>query len=155
MKKLAPDFSLQDQDGTMRRLSDYQGKWLVIFFYPNDRTLNCTREACKFRDEYRVIQQFGGAEVIGINKASVDVHKKFTLRHKLQFPVLSDPKHLVTQAFGAWRQGPVKWYGQAFGTRRHTYLIDPDGKIVKEYLNVDPTNHVMQVISDLQALQTS
>jgi peroxiredoxin Q/BCP len=151
--KHASDFSLQDQAGTVRSLKDYRGRWVVVYFYPNDNSLNCTREACNFRDEYRIIAQFGGAEVIGINKGSVESHKKFADRHHLNFPILSDPDHVVTSAYGAWRSGPAKFYDRAFGTRRNTYLINPKGEIVKEYRNVDPNDHAQEVINDLQELQ--
>jgi peroxiredoxin Q/BCP len=149
----APDFSLQDQGGTTRSLKDYRGRWVVVYFYPNDNSLNCTREACNFRDEYRIIAQFGGAEVIGINKGSVDSHKKFADRHHLNFPILSDPDHVTTSAYGAWRAGPVKLHDKLFGTRRNTYLVDPKGNIVKKYFNVNPNDHAQEVINDLQELQ--
>jgi peroxiredoxin Q/BCP len=151
--KRAPAFSLQDQDGVRHALKDYKGRWVVVYFYPNDNSLNCTKEACNFRDEYRIISQFGDAAVIGINKGSVESHQRFAARHHLNFPILSDPGHKVTSAYGAWRSNPVKFYDRPFGTRRNTYLINPEGHIVKTYLSVDPNNHAQEVISDLQALQ--
>ena len=155
MKK-APDFQLSDQNGVIRSLGDYKGRWVVVYFYPKDSSLNCTREACNFRDEYRVISQFGNAEVIGINRASVNRHKKFADKHKLNFPILSDAGHKVTSAFGAWRTGVVNyWPDKPFGTRRNTYIVDPDGFIVKSYTNVDPMTHAEQVINDLQDLQAN
>jgi peroxiredoxin Q/BCP len=149
----APDFCLLDQTGTERSLKDYQGRWLVVYFYPNDRSLGCTKEACNFRDEYRIISQFGDAEVIGINKASVESHRKFVQRNHLNFPVLSDPKHKVTSAYGAWRSNKAVLTDKAFGTRRNSYLINPDGMIVKEYIRVNPNDHASEVINDLQAFQ--
>ncbi len=151
--KKAPDFSLPDQNGVKRSLADYKGRWVVLYFYPHDRSLNCTKEACNFRDEYRAITQFGNAEVIGVNRASVESHKRFSERHHLNFPILSDVGHKVTGAFGAWRAGKAKLYDRPFGTRRNTYIINPAGEIVKTYCSVDPNSHAEQVISDLQALQ--
>jgi len=153
MQKNAHDFNLPDQDGIARSLNDYKGRWLVLYFYPHDRSLNCTKEACNFRDEYRIISQFGDAEIIGVNPGSVEQHKKFTERHHLNFPVLSDEGHKVATVYGAWRTTPVKFYDRTFGTRRNTYIINPKGKIVKTYLSVDPNNHAEEVIRDLQALQ--
>lgn len=153
MTKKAPAFSLPDQNGITRTLTDYSGHWLVVYFYPNDKSLNCKREACYFRDEQKVIAQFGNTAIIGINKGSVQSHKKFVERNHLNFPILSDPTHEITKAYGAWRSNPVKWHDRSFATRRNTYLIDPKGHIVKEYLGVTPRGHVETIISDLQKLQ--
>lgn len=151
----APDFSLPDQHGNLRSLNDYHGRWLVLYFYPHDRSLNCTKEACNFRDEYRVISQFGSAEVVGVNHGSIESHKKFAEKHGLQFPLLSDAGHKVTSAYGAWRTKPAKLYDRPFSTRRNTYIINPEGFIVKTYLAVDPNNHAQEVIGDLQELQAA
>lgn len=153
--QLAPDFSLPDQNGVVRSLKDYSGKWVVLYFYPHNRSLNCTRQACRFRDEYRALKQFGNAEIIGINKGSVESHKAFTERHMLNFPVLSDVGHAVTSAFGAWRSKGTAFYDKPFGTRRQTFIIDPSGKIVKSYRRVTNVSlHVEQVIADLHELQS-
>lgn len=154
MKKPAPDFQLTDQHGTTRSLKDYRGRWVVLYFYPHDRSLNCTKEACNFRDEYRIISQFGNAEIIGVNPGSVQQHKKFTDRHRLNFPVLSDAGHKIAEAYGAWRSNPVTFYDRPFGTRRNTYIINPKGEIVKVYQKVDPNSHAEEVIRDLQDLQS-
>jgi peroxiredoxin Q/BCP len=155
--KVAPQFSLLDQTGATRRLSDYLGRWVVLYFYPRDDSLGCTTEACNFRDEYRIIAQFGAAEVIGINKGSVKSHAQFAHRHHLEFPILSDAGHKVTKLYGAWRVGinKARILDKPFGTRRNTYLINPDGFIVKEYIAVNPDAHATEVITDLQALQSS
>ena len=153
--KQAPDFCLPDQDGVERSLKDYAGRWLVVYFYPSDKSLNCTREACYFRDEQKILAQFGNTGVVGINKASVASHKKFSDRNHLNFPVLSDPDHKVTNAYGAWRSKPSKWHDRPFGTRRNTYLVDPKGNIVKEYLGITPNGHVETIIKDLQELQAA
>jgi peroxiredoxin Q/BCP len=154
MNKPAPDFTLLDQDGKPRSLSNYSDRWLVVFFYPKDNSVNCTKEACAFRDEHQIIAQFGNADVIGINKGSVASHKKFAEKNHFNFPLLSDPRHEVTKAYGAWKSNkPGNLIDKTFGTRRNTYLIDPGGMIVKEYKAVDPVGHVEQIIQDLQNLQ--
>jgi peroxiredoxin Q/BCP len=149
----APAFTLPDQDGINRSLDDYRGHWVVLYFYPHDNTLNCIREACRFRDEYQIIGQFGNAKVIAINKGTVGSHKKFSDKHRLNFLLLSDAGHKVTSLYGAWRSNRGKLLDMAFGTRRNTYIIDPAGNIAKTYLGVSPRNHVEMIISDLQSLQ--
>ena len=150
--KKAPLFTLSDQDGKTRSLKDYFGRWVVVYFYPSDNSLNCTKEACNFRDEYRIISQFGNAEILGINKGSVESHKRFADRYALNFPILSDPDHKVTSAYGAWRHLPINLF-EPLATRRNTYLVNPEGYIVKSYLSVNPNDHAQEVISDLQELQ--
>ena len=151
--KQAPDFSLPDQDGVIRSLKDYAGKWLVVFFYPKDRTINCTREACSFRDGRMIIAQFGNAEIVGINDGSIASHKKFADENHLNFPLLSDTDHKVTEAYGAWRTGKPALVDRMYNTRRNTYIINPDGKIVKTYRGITVTKHAETVIQDLQKLQ--
>ena len=153
MNRTAPNFELPDQDGVTRKLSDYKGRWLVLFFYPRDNSLNCVREVCSFRNELAIIGQFGNASIIGVNKESVSRHKKFSDEQNLNFPLLSDETREVTKAYGAWRNGSAQIYDKIFATRRNTYIINPDGRIVKEYLGVSPKNHVTQIIKDLHAMQ--
>ncbi len=150
----APDFALQDQDGNTHSLKDYADRWLVVYFYPKDDTPGCTTEACDFRDARDAVAEFGNAAVIGISKDSVKSHKKFADKHELNFTLLSDPEHTTIEAFGAW--GPKKFMGREFlGIKRNTYIINPDGQIVKEYENVQPKTHVAEIIRDLKALQKS
>jgi thioredoxin-dependent peroxiredoxin len=150
MKK-APDFSLQDQNGNLKSLKDYVGKWIVLYFYPKDNTPGCTKEACNFRDAREQIEIITGAVVVGISKNSVASHKKFAEKHNLNFDLLSDPEHETISAYGAW--GPKKFIGREFfGIHRNTYLINPEGEIVKEYLGVNPTTHAPQLIKDLAEL---
>lgn len=153
LNKSAPEFCLADQTGEKRSLKEYLGRWVVVYFYPHDNSLNCTKEACNFRDEYKIISQFGDAEIIGINQGSVASHKKFAERNNLDFPILSDPKHKVTSDYGAWRSNKPKLVDTFFGTRRNTYIINPKGVIVKMFESVDPNNHAQEVISALQKLQ--
>ncbi len=151
MKK-APDFKLPDQNGDIKTLSDYKGKWIVLYFYPKDDTPGCTTEACNFRDERDAISEFGNATVIGISKDSVASHKKFAEKHKLNFTLLSDVDHEVIDAYGSWV--PKKFMGREYiGISRDTYIIDPKGNIVKEYKGVSPAKHAVEIINDLKALQ--
>ncbi len=145
----APSFSLQDQDGTTHTLADYAGKWVVLYFYPKDNTPGCTTEACNFRDEREAIAELGNAEVIGISKDSVASHRKFADKHNLTFALLSDPEHGTIEAYGAW--GPRKFMGREYmGTHRNTYIINPEGSIVKTYEGVDPKKHAVELIKDLR-----
>jgi len=151
--KQAPDFKLPDQNGELHTLAEYSGKWLVLYFYPKDDTPGCTTEACNFRDERDAIAEYGNATVIGISKDSVANHKKFADKHNLNFTLLSDESHEVIEAYGAW--GPKKFMGREYvGISRNTYIIDPEGKIVKEYIGVNPKKHAAEIINDLKKLQS-
>ena len=150
--KPAPDFSLQDQNGDTKTLADYAGKWLVLYFYPKDDTPGCTTEACNFRDERDAIAEFGNAEVVGISKDSVASHKKFIDKHHLNFTLLSDPEHVVIEAYDSWK--PKKFMGREYiGVERNTFLINPEGQIVKEYRGVNPKLHAAEIIADLKSFQ--
>ena len=140
----AQDFTLQDQNGTMRSLKDYAGKWLVLYFYPEDDTPGCTTEACNFRDVREVIAELGNAEVVGISKDTVESHKNFVDKYNLTLTLLSDVKHTTMKAYGSWGVMMAK---------RDTYIIDPKGQIAKEYKSVDPSEHAAQIIEDLKLLQ--
>ncbi len=153
MNKPAPNFRLQNQDGIVRSLSDYKGRWLVLYFYPKDNSSNCTKEACSFRDEKAAIAQFGNAVVVGINKESVASHKKFSDKNHLNFDLLSDPDHSVTKAYGAWKTGGGNLIDRVYSTRRNTYIIDPKGMIVKECIGITPNEHTTQIIEVLQSYQ--
>lgn len=150
--KHAPDFSLQDQDSSTHALADYAGKWLVLYFYPEDDTSGCTAEACNFRDERDAIAEFGNAEVVGISKDSVRSHKKFVDKYGLNFTLLSDPEHAVIEAYSSWQ--PKRFMGRDYiGTQRDTFLISPTGEIAREYRGVDPKKHAAQIVADLKSLQ--
>lgn len=140
----APDFNLPDQDGNSRSLKDYKGKWLVLYFYPEDDTPGCTTEACNFRDAREVIAELGNAEVVGISKDSVESHKKFVDKYKLNFTLLSDQKHTAMKAYDSWGIMMAK---------RNTFIINPTGEIVKEYRGVAPNDHAAEIIEDLKELQ--
>ena len=149
----APDFSLHDQDGILRSLKDYAGKWVVLYFYPRDDTPGCTTEACSFRDERNAIAEFGNAVVIGVSKDTVKSHKKFADKHGLNFTLLSDETLETIKTYGAWSERSM--YGRKFmGVIRSTVIISPDGKIAKEYPKVNPRKHAAEIIKDLQELQS-
>ena len=143
----APDFFLADQDGKFHSLSDYKGRWLVVYFYPKDDTPGCTKEACSFRDN---IEEFRkrGVSILGISKDTVESHKKFAEKYHLTFPILADPERKTIEAYGAW--GKKSFAGKEYmGTLRNTYLVSPEGEIVKTYEKVDPSLHVTQILKDI------
>lgn len=149
----APDFKLKDQNEKIKTLKDYQGKWLVLYFYPKDDTPGCTKEACNFRDSRDAISEFGNAVVVGVSKDSVKSHLKFIEKHKLNFTLLSDPEAETIRAYNSW--GPKKFMGKEyFGILRNTFIIDPKGNIAKEYLGVNPAKHAVEIINDLKTLQS-
>lgn len=143
----APDFKLEDQDGKLKSLKDFSGKWLVLYFYPKDDTPGCTVEACSLRDANDELISLG-ANVVGISKDDTDSHRKFKAKHKLNFTLLSDPSGKAIEAYGAW--GP-KMFGK-LGIQRKTFIISPSGKIVKIYGRVTPLGHGGQVIAQLKEL---
>ncbi len=143
----APDFALVDQSGTTRSLSGYRGRWVVLYFYPKDDTPGCTTEACQFRDDYFQAKKLG-AEILGVSIDNTDSHAAFAQKYSLPFPLLADKDGAVAKQydalFGIW---PLRF------ARRHTFLIDPEGKIAKIYRSVNPQTHSREVIGDLKALQ--
>lgn len=146
----APDFTLNDSNGDSHSLADYAGKWLVIYFYPKDDTPGCTIEACSFRDARDDIAALG-TQVIGISKDEASSHDKFMEKHKLNFVLLSDPDASVMLAYGAWGK---KMFGKE-GALRKTFIINPEGKIVKTFGRVTPMGHGDQVVATLKELQDS
>ena len=142
------DFTLPDQNGKNHKLSDYLGKWVVLYFYPKDDTPGCTKEACSFRDNYQTLQ-IKGVVILGVSKDSISSHKKFADKYRLTFPLLSDEDKKIHKAYGAW--GKKKFMGREFeGTLRNTYLINPKGEIQKVYENVNPLNHAQKILEDLK-----
>ena len=124
----------------------------MLYFYPKDDTPGCTTEACNFRDERSAIAEFGNAEIVGISKDSVASHKKFAEKHGLNFSLLSDTDHTVAEAYNSWK--PKKFMGREFmGIERNTFIINPDGYIVKTYQKVNPKQHAAEIIEDLRTLQ--
>ena len=143
----APDFTLPSQDGTSVSLKNYRGGWVVLYFYPKDQTPGCTREAHNFQmDQSKYAER--KAVVLGISMDSIDSHKKFCLKEGLNFKLLADSDGRVSSAYGSLTNlGFVKF------AARHTFLIEPDGKIVKAYTNVDPTRHSEEILAALDQMQ--
>jgi len=149
----AQDFHLPDQSGNMHTLSDYRGKWLLLYFYPKDDTPGCTKEACAFRDT-TIDFKNKGIVILGISKDTVESHKKFAEKYHLTFPLLSDTTAAVNQAYGAW--GKKKIMGKEFeGILRNSYLINPKGEIVKTFEGVNPLTHAKEVLDFAQTQITS
>ena len=129
MGTMAPDFALPDQNGTIRRLLDFRGQKVVLYFYPKDMTAGCTKQACGFGELYPQFRE-KGAVVLGISKDTVASHKKFAEKYNLPFLLLSDPERTVIEAYGVWQE--KKLYGRTtMGVVRTTYLIDEAGIIQK------------------------
>jgi thioredoxin-dependent peroxiredoxin len=143
----APDFTLTSQEGSSVSLKDYRGKWVVLYFYPKDQTPGCTREAHNFQvDQPKYAAR--NAVVLGVSVDSVDSHKKFCAKEGLNFKLLADTDHKVSDAYGSLTNlGLVKF------AARHTFLIDPNGKVAKAYSSVDPLKHSAQVLAELDVLE--
>lgn len=143
----APDFTLPDETGAPRRLSDLRGKPVVLYFYPKDDTPGCTKEACNFRDDYSAYQQ-AGVEIFGVSPDSPESHAKFKAKFHLPFHLLADPERQVIEMYGAW--GLKKSMGREYeGVLRTTYLIGADGKISKIFENVRPADHSAEILAEL------
>ena len=143
----APAFTLPDQNGAVRSLSDYRGSKVVLYFYPKDMTPGCTRQACGFADLYPQFRE-KGAVVLGVSRDSIASHKRFEEKYGLPFPLLSDPEKRVIQAYGVWQE--KKNYGKVtMGVVRTTYLIDEDGIIVKVFSAVKAAENPAQMLSQV------
>jgi peroxiredoxin Q/BCP len=143
----APDFKLASQEGISVSLKDYRGSWVVLYFYPKDQTPGCTREAHNFQiDQPKYVEQH--AVVLGVSVDNIDAHKKFCAKEGLNFKLLADTDGKVSRAYDSLTNlGVVKF------SARHTFLIDPAGKVAKVYRNVDPARHSEEVLAALEQLQ--
>jgi peroxiredoxin Q/BCP len=143
MMQQAPGFTLTDSEGGSVSLKDLLGSRLVVFFYPAAMTPGCTAEACDFRDDYAAFVD-AGYRIIGISPDSPERNQAFSDKHGFPFPLLSDPNHVVAEAFGAW--GTKKNYGREYeGLIRSTFVIDADGTILHELRNVRAKGHVARL----------
>ena len=143
----APGFSLSDQNGAPRRLAEWRGQWVVLYFYPKDDTPGCTTEACTFRDDLAQLTALG-AQVVGISVDDTASHKAFADKYHLPFPLLSDATAEVARQYGALSDWLVIKVA-----KRYTFLVDPAGRIAKVYLSVDASRHSKEIVADLKALQ--
>jgi peroxiredoxin Q/BCP len=144
----APDFELPDESGTLRRLSEFRGKPVVLYFYPKDDTPGCTAEACNFRDDYSAYEK-AGVEILGVSPDSVKSHAKFKQKFGLPFPLLADEGHRVCDLYGVW--GLKKMMGREYmGVLRTTFLIDEDGQILRVFEKVKPAEHSAELLAELR-----
>jgi thioredoxin-dependent peroxiredoxin len=145
--KAAPDFELENDAGETVRLSDLRGKSVVLYFYPKDDTPGCTAEACEFRDAYDRFRE-KGVEVIGVSPDPVASHQKFKTKYELPFPLLADTDHAVADRYGVWGQ---KTYGGRtyMGVDRSTFVIAPDGTLVKAMRGIKPAGHAAELLDEL------
>jgi peroxiredoxin Q/BCP len=149
----APDFSLLDQDAKEHSLKKYQGKWVVLYFYPKDNTPGCTKQACDIRDDWQTFKD-KGVVVLGVSPDSVESHARFAEKHKLPFTLLADPDKEVATLYGAWQEknmyGVLRW-----GIQRSSVIINPDGIIAKVYKRVGAKQHAGQVLKALDRLMVA
>lgn len=144
----APEFTLPDQDGKNHSLKEYRGKWILLYFYPEDDTPGCTMEACGIRDSWKEFGKFN-AVVFGISADTVESHKQFVDKYGLQFTLLADPERDVISTYEAWNKKSL--WGKIFmGITRKSFLINPESKITKIYGRVNAEKHASQVLEDLQ-----
>lgn len=143
----APEFRLQDQKGEWHTLAEERGKWVVLYFYPKDFTPGCTTQVCAFRDDILELRK-AGADVFGVSLDDVKSHAEFASKYKVPFRLLSDADSSVAKSYGVLTAKLGVNYA-----RRETFLIDPEGRIAKRYVDVDPKENSKQVLADLAALK--
>ena len=143
----APEFALADETGAVRKLSDFRGKAVVLYFYPKDDTSGCTTEACNFRDDYSAYEK-AGVTILGVSPDSPESHTKFKAKFHLPFNLLADVDHKVCELFGVW--GKKSMYGkESYGVNRTTFLIDKEGMIRKVFEKVKPADHSAEILASL------
>jgi len=143
----APEFTLNSQEGKPVSLSQYRGKWVVLYFYPKDMTSGCTIEAHNFQRDQAKYDALS-AVVLGVSVQDVQSHQEFCTKDGLTFKLLADTDHKVSEEYGS-----LKNYGVMKLSARNTFIIDPQGKIVKEYIGVDPSGHSEAVLAELATLE--
>lgn len=144
VEKQAPAFNMQDQNGDWHALENYRDQWLVLYFYPKDDTPGCTTEACNFRDNIYAYKALGAA-IIGVSLDDVESHAEFASKYKLPFTILSDTDRSVSKAYGVLRD-----YKFIKIASRQSFLINPEGVVVKHYAEVDPDKHSAEILDDLK-----
>jgi len=142
----APEFELADQTGQLHSLEDYREQWVVLYFYPKDETPVCTTEACEFRDNIFAFRDMN-AQILGVSLDDVDSHKEFAEKYSLPFPLLADTDGSTSSAYGV----KTRMFGMTVA-KRQTFIIGPDGNVVKHYETVKPADHSTQIIADLKTL---
>jgi len=143
----APDFELPDETGAMRKLSDFRGQPVVLYFYPKDDTPGCTTEACNFRDDYSAYEK-AGVTILGVSPDSVKSHAKFKQKFGLPFPLLADDGHKVCETYDVWAL--KKFMGREYmGVLRTTFLVDAEGRILRVFEKVKPADHSAELLAEL------
>ncbi|MBP7022798.1 MAG: thioredoxin-dependent thiol peroxidase [Bacteroidales bacterium] len=144
----APDFTAVDQDGVEFSLSEYQGRAVVLYFYPKDNTTGCTEEACSLRDGYTELKQLG-LDVIGVSPDSTRSHRSFIQKHSLPFRLAADTDHRIAELYGVWAEKSM--YGKTYmGIVRTTFIIKGDRKITHVFDKVNTKAHAMQILEELK-----
>ncbi|MCX3306865.1 thioredoxin-dependent thiol peroxidase [Bacillus sp. NEAU-CP5] len=149
----APDMKLVNDSGEEVALTDFKGKYVVLYFYPKDMTPGCTTEACDFRDKH---ESFAGldAVIIGVSPDSRDKHEKFKQKHDLPFQLLVDDEHKLAEAFDVWKL--KKNFGKEYmGIERSTFLLDKEGRLVKEWRKVKVKDHVAEALRELEQIASN
>ena len=142
----APNFNLQDQNGNWHTLDNYKGQWVVLFFYPKDQTPGCTTEACNFRDSIFEFQKLN-AQILGVSLDDIESHQAFSEKYSLPYPILADVNKECATEYGVLGKFMMMTIA-----KRQSFLINPEGQIVKHYKKVDPDTHTKEVIIDLKQL---
>ena len=140
----APNFNLQDQYGEWHNLNDYQGQYVVLFFYPKDGTPGCTTEACNFRDNIFEFKSLN-TQILGVSVDNVESHQEFSEKYSLPYPILADVEKDCAEDYGVLRK-----FMMMTMAKRESFIINPEGKILKRYRKVDPDTHTDQVLEDLK-----
>jgi peroxiredoxin Q/BCP len=143
----APGFTLPDDHGTVHRLADRRGHWTVVYFYPEDDTPGCTTEACQFRDTHGTILD-EDAEVWGISPDGAKSHARFRAKFDLPFTLLSDEDHAIAEAYGAWTL-KSRFGREYMGVQRSSFLVDPEGRVVRAWPKVTADGHAAEVVAAL------
>ncbi len=144
-KQKAPDFELQDENELVRKLSEYRGSPVILYFYPKDDTPGCTTEACSFRDDYSEFVK-NKVVILGVSPDTSKSHLKFKTKYNLPFPLLADTNHKVCELYGVW--GRKKMMGKEYdGVFRTTFVIGADGEIKRVFENVKPSEHAKEVLA--------
>jgi len=149
--KKAPSFKLQDQEGSEHTLASHKGEFVLLYFYPKDMTSGCTLEAEGFRDAFKEFKK-RKITILGVSPDSVESHDKFCTTYNLPFPLLADVEKKAANAYGVWVQKSM--YGRKYmGIERSSFLIDPAGKLIKEWRKAKPADHPLEVLKDFDAME--
>lgn len=148
--QLAPDFTLPASNGEAVSLSDFRGKYVVLYFYPKDMTPGCTAEACDFRDHHGQFNDLN-AVILGVSTDSVERHRKFVEKYSLPFLLLADEQHEAAEKYGVWKL--KKNFGKEYmGIERSTFIIDEEGQLIKEWRNVKVKGHVEEALTYIKEI---